>query len=260
MTTLLVSVFTASLLGSLHCAGMCGGFVAYYSGQSRGCESGGCHQRHVAYSLGRLFSYALLGVLAGTLGAALERAGTFAGVQRVAALGSGGLIVGWGLLAIFPSLWRPRLGRWLPARIRGAVARCTTSLARVSPTWRAGALGLLSTLLPCGWLYAFAVCAAGTASALSGALLMIVFWAGTLPILLGLGYGIQMISHRVRARLPLISGIALLVIGVLTLVGRVDALGTRPGFRSETTAASPERIAEQLERAVGEEPSCCRDH
>ena len=32
MTALLVTVLAASLVGSLHCVGMCGPFVAFYSG------------------------------------------------------------------------------------------------------------------------------------------------------------------------------------------------------------------------------------
>ena len=32
MTGLLLTVFAASLVGSLHCVGMCGPFVAFYSG------------------------------------------------------------------------------------------------------------------------------------------------------------------------------------------------------------------------------------
>ena len=50
----LSAVFGASLLGSLHCAGMCGGFVAFYSGAdgsggrlrllSHGAYSGGVEE------------------------------------------------------------------------------------------------------------------------------------------------------------------------------------------------------------------------
>ncbi|MGE3164194.1 MAG: sulfite exporter TauE/SafE family protein [Planctomycetota bacterium] len=260
MTALLVSVLVASLLGSLHCAGMCGGFVAYYSGQGAGCKLGNCHQRHLAYSLGRLVSYSVLGALAGTLGASLERAGAFVGVQRVAAVGSGVLIVLWGLLAVFPGLWRPRLGRWLPAQLRGAVARGAASLNNVSPTGRAAALGLLSTLLPCGWLYAFAVCAAGTASSWKGVVVMATFWAGTLPILLGLGYGLQLLSLRLRQRIPVLSGAALLVIGLLTLLGRVDALGTGPQFATSSAPKTQEQWIEDVNRWDAHEAPCCSGH
>lgn len=57
------------------------------------------------------------------------------------------------------------------------------------PVVRAAATGLFTTLLPCGWLYAFVVTAAGTGSGtpLHGAALMAVFWLGTLPMMLTVG-------------------------------------------------------------------------
>ena len=74
--SLVLAVLAASLLGSPHCAAMCGGFVCFYagSGDRRGVAG------HVAYHLGRLAAYLTLGVLAGTLGSRLDAAGRMAGV------------------------------------------------------------------------------------------------------------------------------------------------------------------------------------
>src|SRR5690606_26485689 len=44
--------------------------------------------------------------------------------------------------------------------------------------------GVLTALLPCGWLHGFVLAAAATRSASSGALLLSVFWLGTAPALL----------------------------------------------------------------------------
>ncbi|MCU0635621.1 MAG: sulfite exporter TauE/SafE family protein, partial [Gemmatimonadaceae bacterium] len=82
--TALLALLTASLLGSVHCAAMCGGFVCLYAGVGQPGSaarhvSGGAH---AAYNAGRLVSYTLLGLLAGTIGQGIEHAGTLAGVQR----------------------------------------------------------------------------------------------------------------------------------------------------------------------------------
>ncbi len=66
MNALVLSVLGASLLGSPHCAAMCGGFVCFFSGQQDAKPS---QLTHATYHLGRLISYALLGVAAGVAGA-----------------------------------------------------------------------------------------------------------------------------------------------------------------------------------------------
>ena len=62
--TLLLAVLGASLLGSVHCAAMCGGFVCLYSGTGASRHKGAAP--HAAYNAGRLVSYLLLGALAGS--------------------------------------------------------------------------------------------------------------------------------------------------------------------------------------------------
>lgn len=262
MASLLVTVFIASVLGSLHCAGMCGGFVAFYSGSASGNGCGGCHKGHAAYSVGRLISYSILGAVAGGVGASLDLAGNMAGVQRGAALVAGCLILLWGVFALFPktlsSSVMVRLRTWLPGRMQVLVAGALARLQQATPATRALAIGLLSTFLPCGWLYAFAFCAAGTGSVLGGVAVMAVFWAGTLPILLGLGYGIQSLSASVRRRVPVISAIALLVVGLLTVFGRVDAIGMEARPAGKPIAKSLEEVTQEVETLGEDEPACCR--
>ena len=93
-------VLLASLLGSPHCAAMCGPFVAFYAGSAPASRAG----THVAYSLGRFIAYVSLGVLAGTLGASVDRIGALAGVSRLAAVVAGTMMVAWGLATILA--WR----------------------------------------------------------------------------------------------------------------------------------------------------------
>ena len=103
MTPLALAVLGASLLGSLHCAGMCGGFVAF-------CSAGDAARRrpglavHVVHGAGRLVAYVVLGVAAGALGAALDVAGALAGIHRAAAVLAGALVVVWGSAALLAAL------------------------------------------------------------------------------------------------------------------------------------------------------------
>ncbi|MCA9632943.1 MAG: sulfite exporter TauE/SafE family protein [Myxococcales bacterium] len=223
MLHVLLSVVAASLLGSLHCAGMCGGFVAFYAG-------GDTSERqrsvaHVAYNLGRLLTYSIVGAFAGLLGSVTNVASTALGFGRIAAVVAGLVMLAWGGVLLFnvAGVRFPKsklLGR-LPEGLSRRLSQIATSARSKPPTVRAFVLGFSSTLLPCGWLYAFAVAAAGTASPLWGALVMVAFWSGTLPVMLGLGVGVQRLGQRLRRHIPALSAALLVIIGTASVLGRL---------------------------------------
>lgn len=255
MIALLGTVFVASLAGSLHCAGMCGGFVAFYAPGDRR------HTRaHLAYNGGRLMTYVVLGVVFGGVGAAVNLAGSLAGVRRIAAPAAGSLMVLWGTLALWQAIDArgPRLAapRWLTRWTGGLLAR----LGRRPPLTRALLLGLLSTLLPCGWLYGFATLAAGTGNPGRGAAVMAAFWAGTVPMMLGLGVSLQALSVPLRRRLPAITALAMIAVGMFWLAGRTG-LAALPGHAGHgghaTTSTASDAPAGIAEPDPVSSPDCC---
>ncbi len=218
MIALVGSVLGASLLGSPHCAGMCGGFVVFYAGQESGSRR---PWPHLAYNGGRLLSYVALGAVAGALGAGVDRIGAAAGIGRAAAILAGLLMVTWGGLTLLRALGVRLPTTIAPAALHRAVAGAMRALHARPPEVRALALGLLSTLLPCGWLYAFATTAAATGAAATGALVMAAFWLGTLPVMAGFGLLAQRAVGPLRRRLPAFTAAALVVVGLLTMAGRI---------------------------------------
>ncbi|HET9294441.1 MAG TPA: sulfite exporter TauE/SafE family protein [Gemmatimonadales bacterium] len=225
MSTLLPAILVASLLGSPHCAAMCGGFVCFYSGQG-----GTSRAAHFAYNSGRLVSYLLLGILAGTLGAGIDVAGRMAGLQRGAAVAAGFVMIAWGGATVATSLGLRLPGSVAPAGFRRLLARALELLHDRPPAQRALAIGLLTTLLPCGWLYVFVAAAAGTGSPLDGALVMTAFWAGTVPIMAGLGLASQRALGALGLRMRAITAAVLMVLGLLTVTGRI-----RPELHHDAT-------------------------
>jgi sulfite exporter TauE/SafE len=226
MAPLLLTVFVASLVGSLHCIGMCGPFVAFYSGAD---SSGGARRllSHAAYSGGRLLTYAVFGVAAGAVGAALDVAGSLAGLQRIAAILAGITMIAWGILALLQirgvRIFRHGSG---DGRIARSLRRGFSLVSDKPPMIRAAVVGLLSGFLPCGWLWAFVVTAAGTGNWAKGALVMVAFWAGTVPALLGVGLGAQLLSAPLRRHVPVITAVLLVCLGLYAILGRptsVDA-------------------------------------
>lgn len=212
MTALLWTVLATSLVGSLHCAGMCGPLVAFYSGNGRGGWT------HAAYNGGRGLVYVVLGAIAGGVGAAVDLAGDAADIQQAAPLVAGGFIVAWGGVALARAagfdlpLLRPRLADATAPRLR--------SLGRKPPVWRATALGLLTAAMPCGWLYAFVAAAAATGSAATGAAVMLAFWLGTVPVMLGMGLVARRLAHALGRRLPVLTALLLIAVGLAAIVHR----------------------------------------
>lgn len=221
-TATLVSVLVASLAGSVHCAAMCGGFVAAYSG---GEDQGPLRRvtAHAAYNGGRLVTYVALGAAAGALGRSLDLAGGALGLSHVAAVVTGLVLIAGAVASLRPARRLLTLGA---GPSRGWASRVSPLFRRVRAqpaVVRALLLGLTTTLLPCGWLYAFVALAAGTGGAASGALLMCAFWLGSLPILLGLGVSLQGAARRFSRALPRLRPILLFGAGAVTLLSRLDA-------------------------------------
>jgi hypothetical protein len=215
MTALVGAVFLASLLGSLHCVGMCGAFLATIS------TDGSRASTQVGYHGGRLLTYVGLGVVAGAVGRGLNLAGAMAGFQPIATLLPAAAIVLMGTLT-----WMRLKGVRLklpggPTAI-GTIASNGYRLAmRQPPLRRALAVGLLTTLLPCGWLWTFLITAGGTGHPAHAALTMFVFWLGTLPAMAAVGVGFRAVLGAAARRVPTVTCAAMIAIGLFTIAGRL---------------------------------------
>ncbi len=248
MTTLFLAVFIASVLGSLHCAGMCGAFLAFAIDAHNPNPTVSRFKLQAAYHLGRLTTYTLLGAAAGATGALLNLSAELAGIQPIATGLAGALILAFGLITLLRILGVKLPAMPLPQRWQKIVAAGQTAAFALKPLPRAASIGLLTTLLPCGWLYAFAITAAGTASPTFGALTMAAFWLGTLPVLIALGTGIQQLltklTPRLGSKLPALTCVALIAVGLFTLLGR--------------NALNPQALAQaSTDHTQTDTPACC---
>lgn len=230
MTALIATVLGASLLGSAHCAGMCGGFVGFYAGGAASLRGRAAWWCHLAYNGGRLAVYVVLGAAAGLLGAALDTTGgLLTGVQRTTAIVSGVLITLWGVHTLLEALGARTVRLGAPRALRSLAGRAIGAVAAAPPLLRALAVGLATGLLPCGWLYAFLITAAGTGSAGGGAALMAVFWLGTVPAMLSVGVGLRALAGPLRRHIPVACATAMIVVGLLAVGGRLHAIDPGAG-------------------------------
>jgi sulfite exporter TauE/SafE len=177
-------VFLAGIAGSMHCAGMCGGFACALGADSSGRAA--TLVRHLTYNLGRITSYCFLGTLVGYLGVLLVGHGGdgawASNAQRALAVFSGLLMLYIGLqfLGLFrrPTPALPGVA-WLADGLRQIVRR--PGLA--APL----ALGVINGLLPCPLVYALLAHAAVSGGPLPGLLVMGAFGLGTFPAMLVMG-------------------------------------------------------------------------
>ena len=98
MHILLGTVFLASLLGSLHCVGMCGPFALLASSNNNADTSR--HVGTIAYSFGRLVSYSIVGAIFGSLGLALNAGVSFTQWQQTATYVAGAVMIVVGGIAL----------------------------------------------------------------------------------------------------------------------------------------------------------------
>ncbi len=252
----MVTVLVASLLGSLHCAGMCGPLVAVAVGDTSVTTNGLRAMLHVAYHGGRLVTYSLVGAVCGLIGASIDWGGSVVGVQRLAAFLLGGTMVAVGLLGLmrYSGVRLPRLPHG------GRVQKWVVSGQRIAfgmrPLPRALAIGLLTAFLPCGWLYMFAIVAASTSSAISGAAVMAVFWLGSVPVLTLLGISVQTLAGTVGKRVPLLISLVIVLLGIYTIGGRltIPATAFEPPMQIDAGASTLQQV-----EAIGQSaPPCCR--
>jgi len=135
-------------MGSLHCIGMCGGLISAISMSRPNIYWQGLF----VYQIGRITTYAMLGVLLALTGFVLQSM-AIDGLQRLLAIVAGSLMI----------IFAFNLGGWLPDPLRRLSAWVSrkTGLARLAHSAAAGArsgswfmLGLANGLLPCGLVYA----------------------------------------------------------------------------------------------------------
>ena len=205
------SILLASLIGSPHCGAMCGGFAAL-AGSSTPTGV-------VLYNTGRLLTYCILGALAGALGSALNIGGEFLGYSQIAAFIVGMIMIGIGVRQL--SIASRPLRTNSPSRIvtffEQQYLGILNRFAADHPKRRAFLLGALSTLLPCGWLYSFATLAASTGSPLAAVGVMIFFWLGTLPMLVGVGTLSRLVGSTLTPYLPRLVPLLFIVAGVSSI-------------------------------------------
>ncbi|MEN6442111.1 MAG: sulfite exporter TauE/SafE family protein [Syntrophobacter sp.] len=217
--------FTIGLLGSLHCIGMCGPLLlacslhfrpaAAVAGHRGVAGLSGVLHHHIAFHVGRLTSYGLLGAIVAGLFESLE-------VQKFSMQYRGGftLLAGILLLAIGLSI----LGVLpIPSRIAGLAApgylgkRMAVLAGSPGMASKVG-LGVAAGFIPCGLTWAMLVTAASTLHPAKGFATMVSFGLGTVPLLLATGVSASFLSRKIRLMGERAAAIAVIIMGIFLMI------------------------------------------
>lgn len=225
----LAVIFATGFLGSAHCVGMCGPLVASCA---RAGGLSGSLGRQATFHAGRLTGYAGLGALAGVIGSFVRMEGSWALLSAIAGILAGLVMIA---LALEQLNILPKLG------LRPPSLPFAKLLANPRP-WASFPVGLALGLMPCGMLYAVVAYAAATGSPVKGALVMTLFWLGNLIPLVAFGLASQLAWGRLRGHAAKLAAIAILVLGVHTIVDRGMAVAVAANAQQDPAFCHPSEV------------------
>ncbi|MBT3316381.1 sulfite exporter TauE/SafE family protein [bacterium] len=224
-----VVLFTTGLMISLgHCIGMCGPLVTTYAVHQQTDSVLSASMRQVVYHFGRVSAYTLLGVFAGFAGSTAVYASGGKSMQAILSLAVGVmmLLLGLGLLKLLPY---PKLLESGP--FQRFISDKVGKLLQAQSYPKRLLLGFANGFLPCGPVYTVALTAAGTGSWHQGGLSMLAFGAGTIPVLVALGFGLGKFSQSKRAVFQNVGAILILIMATQLILRGLAALQYIPHLR-----------------------------
>lgn len=215
--TLWLSVL-AGLTGAPHCVIMCGGIGASIALEARRSALFAL----LAYHSGRIVTYGITGAVMGTIGSFLNVTGRMAGLQGIASILGGCLILLWAIRRYQLPIHALRMP---------GSKRFHRFINGIKPRFELIAMfmtGLLLGLLPCGLTYAMQIRAAATGSWLEGFATLFVFGLATIPVLIVVSLTAYGMNKAWRNRLRRLGSDLAVLMGVLTILKGLSANGWVP--------------------------------
>jgi len=170
------------------------------------------------FLLGKLVAHTLLGALLGAVGGAVQLS---VGLRTWVQIGAGLLIIVFGLAQLGVPGFR-RVVVEPPLSWMKIVRNRARSRSALAPA----VLGVATALIPCGVTLSVEALALTSGSALAGAATMAVFVLGTTPLFALLGYAARKAATAWRGRLAVITGLAVVALGVYTLNAGLELAGS----------------------------------
>jgi sulfite exporter TauE/SafE len=235
----LSAALLSGLLGGVHCAAMCGAIATSLSFGQKAASPAMQWLQALQPNLGRVLGYTVAGAIVGGFGHGLVAVAQRPELTIALRVGVGLLMIVVALRLLDPRgrfnpLSTPANALWRRLQpLQHALLPADTLPKRIG-------IGLLWGWLPCGLSATLLATAWLQASALNGALTMLAFGLGTLPVMLPLTWSGARLGQRLqRGGLRTAAGALVLLAGLVTIAapwlmqvpalhGVLSALGCRP--------------------------------
>ena len=258
----LIVGFTASLSSCLAVVGsvVIAFFEKYQQENSNFIQS--VIKPNIMFHFGRLATFFILGGLLGSIGGEINLSGHFISVYTIIIV----IIMAWlglNILGIAPSI--ANFGLRMPSHFTKKWDQVRKSEHKAAPL----ILGGLSFFLPCGFTQSMQLFALTSGSFMTGALSLLLFAIGTLPVLFLVGLSASWTKSRRLIVFQKVAGFLILIFAFFMLNSALALWGTKGnvltvGKKTESEKAEVERPAENqqiVEMSVtrsGFEPSTLR--
>lgn len=209
MGSILLLGLILGITSNLHCIGMCGpiALAIPVNRKTNWTILSGILQ----YNFGRIFTYAILGVIVGSIGITI---GTLGFLQWLS-------IISGIFLILFA--WR----KWFSSKlidklptigIQSLISKSLGKVIRSKSPFKISLLGILNGLLPCGMVYAALINALLAGNPLGSSYAMIAFGIGTLPSMIAVGFAANRIQAATRQKFNKIVPYLLTLVGLLIIL------------------------------------------
>ncbi|MBX2829248.1 MAG: sulfite exporter TauE/SafE family protein [Flavobacteriaceae bacterium] len=228
-------VYTAiilGLLGSFHCVGMCGP-IAFLLPLDRKSKTKRFFEI-TSYHIGRLLTYGFLGFIFGVLGKRLQ----LFGLQQQLSIIIGILMIA---VILIPNKFFNRYPISRP--IYRGISKLKSAIGLEIKKKKPGTfftLGFLNGLLPCGLVYMAVFGAIGTGDMWTGALYMVLFGIGTIPLMTSAIYIGNFLKGTARKRIVKMIPVFVVIVGALFVL---RGLGLGIPYVSPSEKVAIEQVA-----------------
>jgi sulfite exporter TauE/SafE len=248
---ILLSALVLGLMGSFHCAGMCGpiAIALPLHGNTAPQKIFG----DTLYNVGRTITYGIMGAIFGLLGQGIQ----MIGVQQKISVIMGAVMI---ISVLFPALFKNqyRMDKSMFSLV-GKLKKRIGEMFSIRSFQSLFFIGMLNGLLPCGLVYMAIAGAIGTGNAAEGTLYMILFGLGTIPMLLTISLAGNIMSQAIRRKINKLIPVMVVVVGLLFIL-RGLSLGIP--FLSPEKQKIEQKFEKSLEKntsSIVQEPKgdCC---
>ncbi|MCS6820767.1 MAG: sulfite exporter TauE/SafE family protein [Microscillaceae bacterium] len=206
---MLYSALILGLLGSIHCMGMCGAIALALPIDNKYFYQ--MLWNRIVYNLGRVITYAFLGVVVGLVGK-----GLLLGIsQQMLSVAVGILLL---TLVVFPTFYHTidwlnifqPFTQWLKAKLGRLLQQKNTSSFLL--------IGILNGFLPCGLIYFALAGALATGNIAESALYMIIFGLATIPAMLVVSLAGRFVFPTLKRKAFQLVPVFLVVLAILFIL------------------------------------------